>query len=43
MSGMGRELGEYGMRQFTEPKSVIIKVPKYTADIEFIGNTPSKI
>lgn len=35
-SGVGRELGEYGLRQYTEPKTVIIKVPVYKGDLEEI-------
>ena len=28
MSGIGRELGEYGPEHYTEVKTVIIKVPQ---------------
>lgn len=28
MSGIGRELGEYGLQAYTEVKSVIVKVPQ---------------
>lgn len=28
MSGIGRELGEYGLEAYTEVKTVIIKVPQ---------------
>ncbi|KAL4228000.1 Aldehyde dehydrogenase [Mactra antiquata] len=28
MSGVGRELGEYGLQQYTEVKTVVIKTPK---------------
>jgi len=34
-SGIGRELGEYGLRQYTEVKCVNIKLPKHKADIEY--------
>lgn len=27
-SGIGRELGEYGLQAYTEVKSVIVKVPQ---------------
>lgn len=35
-SGIGRELGEYGLRQYCEIKTVTIKLPKHTAPIEFL-------
>lgn len=28
MSGIGRELGEYGLQAYTEVKSVIVKMPQ---------------
>jgi len=34
-SGIGRELGEYGLRQYTEVKCVNIKLPRHKAPIEF--------
>jgi len=34
-SGIGRELGEYGLRQYCAIKTVTIRVPKHTAPIEF--------
>jgi aldehyde dehydrogenase (NAD+) len=35
-SGIGRELGEYGLRQYTEVKVVNIKLPRHKSDIEFV-------
>jgi aldehyde dehydrogenase (NAD+) len=35
-SGIGRELGEYGLRQYTEIKTVTIALPKFKDNIEFI-------
>jgi aldehyde dehydrogenase (NAD+) len=35
-SGLGRECGEYGLRQYCEIKTVTIKLPRHTAPIEFI-------
>lgn len=31
MSGIGRELGEYGLESYTEVKNVVIKVPQKNA------------
>jgi len=36
-SGIGRELGEYGLRQYSEIKTVTIALPKHTEDIEFVA------
>jgi aldehyde dehydrogenase (NAD+) len=36
-SGLGRELGEYGLRQYTEIKAVTISLPKWKEDIEIIS------
>jgi len=35
-SGIGRELGEYGLRQYTEVKCVNIALPKHNAPIEYV-------
>lgn len=35
-SGIGRELGEYGLHQYSEVKTVTIAIPKYQNDIEFL-------
>jgi aldehyde dehydrogenase (NAD+) len=37
-SGHGRELGEYGLHAYTEVKTVTIKVPKFTGDLEELNS-----
>jgi len=39
-SGVGRELGEYGLRQYCEIKTVTMKLPKHKFDIEHL---PAKL
>lgn len=36
-SGIGRELGEYGLRQYSEVKAVTIKLPKHKGEVEFLS------
>lgn len=42
-SGVGRELGEYGLRQYTEPKTVIMKTPRYQGELEHIPRIYSSL
>jgi len=35
-SGIGRELGEYGLRQYCSIKTVTVKLPKFHRNIEFV-------